>query len=249
MRNHPPTASDAPDTKTRILDTAEVLFAEQGFTATSLRDITAAAGVNLAAVNYHFGSKEALLGAVFERRVVPVNAERLRLLALVEAEADGVPAVDAIVRAFLVPAFQTASESGLREPKFMQLVGRMHSETNSRFREVFLGLFVDVRDRFTAALRRALPDVPDDEIVWRFHFMIGSLAHTLVWDQCGDEAMAPPRQAHTELLDALAQFATAGITGSASARRSPSRRRRATVSAPEQRKASATTRRRARGRQ
>ncbi len=163
------------DTKTRILDTAEVLFAERGYSATSLRDITAEAGVNLAAVNYHFGSKEALLAAVFERRVVPVNDERLRLLDLVEAEAGKGPLdAEPVVRACLVPAFQTGAESGLPEPKFMQLVGRMHSETNEQFRKAFFSLFAEVAQRFTAALARALPEVAPEEVTWRLHFLIGS---------------------------------------------------------------------------
>ncbi len=200
------------DTKTRILDTAEVLFAERGYSATSLRDITAEAGVNLAAVNYHFGSKEALLAAVFERRVVPVNNERLRLLDLVEAEAGKGPLdAEPVVRSFLVPAFQTGAESGLREPKFMQLVGRMHSETNEQFRKTFFSLFAEVAQRFTAALARALPEVAPEEVTWRLHFLIGSLAHTMVWGQCCDGVMAPPAQEHDDLLEALARFAVAGM--------------------------------------
>jgi AcrR family transcriptional regulator len=201
------------DTKTRILDAAEMRFAEHGYSATSLRDITTLAAANLASVNYHFGSKEALLEAVFQRRVVPVNDARLRRLDLAESQAgDGPLGIEPIVRAFLAPAFETAQESGLREPKFMQLVGRMHSETNSEFRDVFLRLFVEVGKRFGAALRRARPDLEAEEVMWRLHFMIGSLAHTLVWEQCCDEVMAPPAQDHDALLDGLTRYAVAGMS-------------------------------------
>ena len=79
------------DTKDRILDTAERLFADKGYPATSLRDITNEAGVNLAAVNYHFGSKEALLSAVLDRRIGPVNEKRLELLDAAEAQAGNQP--------------------------------------------------------------------------------------------------------------------------------------------------------------
>ena len=84
------------DTKLTILDTAERLFADHGFGATSLRNIISEAEVNLAAVHYHFGSKEALIKAVLERRIIPLNLERLRLLDL--AEADGADATDFLER-------------------------------------------------------------------------------------------------------------------------------------------------------
>ena len=92
------------DTKQHILDTAEQLFAERGYAATSLRAVTQAAGVNLAAVNYHFGSKTGLLFAVVERRVNPVNAERLRLLDTLESGPEP-PELEAVLRAFIAPAF------------------------------------------------------------------------------------------------------------------------------------------------
>lgn len=200
------------DTKTRILDAAEIRFAEHGYSATSLRDITTLANANLASVNYHFGSKGDLLKAVFQRRLVPVNDKRLRLLDEVEAKAGRGPLdVELVVRAFLVPVFQKGTESGLRQPKFMQLVGRMHSETNSDFREVFSQLFVEVSKRFVSALSRACPDLETEEVMSRLHFMIGSLAHTQVWLTCGGGALPLPAHEHNELLEALTRFSVAGM--------------------------------------
>ena len=90
----------ATDTKERILNVAELLFADRGFPATALRDITSEASVNIASVNYHFGSKEALLAAVLERRLRPVNARRLELLDAIESAAgNGVPNVEDVIRA------------------------------------------------------------------------------------------------------------------------------------------------------
>ena len=112
------------DTKEQILDVAERLFADRGFHATPLRDITSEAGVNLASVNYHFGSKEALLAAVLERRLSPVNARRLELLDAIEAAAGtGAPNAEEVIRAFLSPPFQKRHEWGAGGDNFLRLLG------------------------------------------------------------------------------------------------------------------------------
>src|ERR1700675_3517531 len=99
------------DTKTRILDAAELLFMEHGFEATSLRSLTSAAGVNLAAVNYHFGSKEELFEAVLTRRLDPMNQERIELLTRVEREASGrALSCEKILFAMLIPALRLARD-------------------------------------------------------------------------------------------------------------------------------------------
>ncbi|HAK56312.1 MAG: TetR/AcrR family transcriptional regulator [Vicinamibacterales bacterium] len=205
-------------TKERILDAAEGLFANHGFAATSLRQITAVAEVNLAAVNYHFGSKEALLTAVFERRVVPVNQERLRLLDGLEAEAAQGKAIqlEDVVRAFLLPAFNAVEGFGQQGAKFMQLVGRMHSETNEQLRAAFLKLFQPVGQRFVPVLRQLLPTLTEDEVMWRLHFMIGSLAHILVCTQLEEPLMGKLARGG-DLVEALVQFNTAGLTAQAPA--------------------------------
>src|ERR1035438_2078574 len=113
------------DTKQKILDTAERLFGDQGYAATSLRHIIAEAGVNLAAIHYHYGSKEELLDEVVMRKAGPVNAERLALLDRYEAEAGaGQLAVEKVLEAFLAPVFSGAD----RSPQFVKLMGRMYGE-------------------------------------------------------------------------------------------------------------------------
>ena len=204
------------ETKGRILDVAERLFADFGFSATSLRDITSEANVNLAAVNYHFGSKEALLSALMERRFRPVNERRLALLDDLEASAgsSGLKLED-ILKAFLVPPFHKQAEWGEGGEKFLKLVGRIHSETNEEIRAAFLGLFKEVLVRFTAALQRALPHLNADEVSRRMLFIVGAMAFTMTFGQSliprGTRTASDPEQ----LLGSLIKFAAAGVAGSA----------------------------------
>ena len=166
-------------TKERILDTAERLFSEHGYAATSLRSIIASAGVNLAAVHYHFHSKEALLEAVILRRSVPANHERLILLDRFEKEAGGNPApLEKVIEAFVVPTLQMSRDAGSGSMVFMKLLGRLHAEGDLLPR-ILTSQFGDVLHRFGAALRAALPDLPQEELFWRLNLALGALAQTL----------------------------------------------------------------------
>ena len=204
------------DTRERILDVAERLFGERGFPATSLRDITAEAGVNVASVNYHFGSKEALLTEVLERRLKPINERRLELLDAVEARAgSGPPELEAVIRAFLSPPFHSQRVWGEQGPGFLRLVGRIHSETNEEFRATFVKQFDAVLLRFTAALGRALPDLDEADLRWRMLFMVGSMAFTMSW---GPTLVAREPGAAREpgdVLESLVLYAAAGMAAPA----------------------------------
>jgi AcrR family transcriptional regulator len=168
-----------PDTKDVILDAAEVLFAEYGYDATSLRDLTQEAGVNLAAVNYHFGGKEQLATAVLARRIGPINQERHRRLDALPPR----PAVADVVRAFVEPAFPTANgcPTGHVAPgrDFCRLMGRMMIDQPAFLRTFLAEQFGELGGRFEATLRRALPRCDRATIWWRLHFMAGAMAHTL----------------------------------------------------------------------
>lgn len=166
-------------TKERILDTAERLFSERGYSATSLRAIIAEADVNLASVHYHFDSKEALLEAVFLRRALPANEERLQLLERCEREAgDGPPELRKVIEAFVVPAFLQAKDPARGGPVFRRLVGRLYAEGDLMPRMISKH-FVPLLARFAGALERALPDLPREELFWRIHFAMGSIALAL----------------------------------------------------------------------
>jgi AcrR family transcriptional regulator len=167
------------DTKERILDTAERLFAEQGYSATSLRSIISEAGVNLAAVHYHFRSKEALLETVILRRTEPVNRIRLAMLDECEREAgDGTPSLERVLEAFLLPTFQLARDIDKGGGVFVRLMGRLHAEG-----DLLPGILKkhcgEVIARFWRGIWRALPEVPPEELFWRLHFAIGAMSQAL----------------------------------------------------------------------
>lgn len=162
------------ETKQRIMDAAERLFAEQGYASTSLRHIIAEAGVNLAAIHYHFGSKEDLLDQLVTRKSTPVNAQRLALLDRFEAEAAPQPApLEKVFEAFLGPVFHQV----VHQPEMVKLMGRLYGE--GLMPALIKKHFEPMIQRFLTALRQAVPDLPEEELDWRIHFMIGSMAHTL----------------------------------------------------------------------
>ena len=168
------------ETQTRILDAAEELFLLHGFEGASMRMLTARAGVNLAAVNYHFGSKDALIEAVFRRRLDPMNAQRLAELDRLEAEADGKPlAAEAIIRAFLGASLRMVEDARNGGRNFTRLLGRAYTEPAKPIRQLIGRMYAPAMERFKSALARALPELPRDELVWRMHFMFGTLAYTL----------------------------------------------------------------------
>lgn len=170
----------ASDTRSRILDTAERLFTEHGFEGTSMRQITSAAGVNLAAANYHFGSKEALLQAVFKRRLEWLNGERLRVLDEMEAQAGGQPLKPSqIVDAFFGTVLRMGAQPEQGGRIFLRLLGRTLNNPSDTIHALFSTEYSDALNRFKLALFRALPDVPKAEIVWRLHFMLGATAYAI----------------------------------------------------------------------
>lgn len=168
------------ETRTRILDAAEELFMLHGFEGTSMRLLTTRAGVNLAAVNYHFGSKDALIEAVFRRRLDPMNAARLAELERLEVEAAGRPlAAERIIRAFVRPSLRMIEDARGGGRNFIRLLGRTYTEPTKPIRVLIGQLYAPAMARYKSAFERALPQMPRDELVWRLHFMFGTLAYTL----------------------------------------------------------------------
>lgn len=168
------------DTRERILDTAERLFMAHGYDGTSMRQITSEANVNLAAVNYHFGSKESLMQEVFRRRLDWLNDERMRVLDRLEAEAAGQPVKPSlIVDAFFGTLLRMADDKSRGGMTFLRLLGRTLTDPSEFIRAFLAHEYQHVMDRYKEALFRALPEVPKAEIVWRFHFMLGATSYAI----------------------------------------------------------------------
>ena len=168
------------ETRTRILDAAEELFMQHGFESTSMRLLTAKAEANLAAVNYHFGSKDALVEAVFRRRLDPMNTSRIAELDRLEKEAGARPlSPEQIIRAFVGASLRMIEDSKNGGRNFIRLLGRTYTDPQKHIRSLIGQLYAPAMERFKSAFERALPQMPRDELVWRIHFMFGTLAYTL----------------------------------------------------------------------
>jgi AcrR family transcriptional regulator len=197
------------ETRTRILDAAEELFMQHGFEGTSMRLLTAKAGVNLAAVNYHFGSKDALIEAVFRRRLDPMNTERVAALERLEN-----PSAEDIIRAFVGPSLRLIEDAKGGGRNFIRLLGRTYTEPAKTIRALIGQMYAPAMQRYKAALERALPQMPPDELVWRMHFMFGTLAYTLAaTDTVQLIAGCKPEDRHDARLleDRLTAFLAAGL--------------------------------------
>jgi AcrR family transcriptional regulator len=203
------------ETQVRILDAAEELFMQHGFEGASMRMLTAKAGVNLAAINYHFGSKDALIEAVFRRRLDPMNVERIAQLDRLEQEAAGAPlAAEAIIRAFIGASLRMIEDARGGGRNFIRLLGRAYTEPAKPIRALIGQMYAPTMERFKAAFVKALPDLPKDELVWRMHFMFGTLAYTLAaTDTVQLIAGAKPEDRYDARLleDRLTAFMAAGL--------------------------------------
>lgn len=163
-------------TRQRILGAAEALFAERGFAGASLRQVTAAANVNLAAVNYHFGSKDNLIEEVFRRRLDELSRRRLERLARVDASADAT--LEAALDAFITPALELSLDrkGGLI---FMRVLARAFAEHNSHLRQFLSDNYGHVLKEFAAAFARLLPSLDKDELYWRLDIAVGALTYAM----------------------------------------------------------------------
>ncbi len=191
---------------------AEQLFALHGFQKVSVRDITAAADVNLASVNYHFGSKDALLYEIFRRRTAELNRERARQLHAANERFAGRPPVREILRAlFAPPVAWTAPDHERRIA--MQFIIRARSEGTEAMREA-LQSDVSHLERFAESLLATRPDLAPEVVYWRIHFALGMLHNNRFaeFDRLNTLSGGLTREDDTaSLLERMLDFAEAGF--------------------------------------
>ena len=196
-------------TKDRILGAAEELFAQFGFAGTSLRQVTSRADVNIAAVNYHFGSKENLVNEVFRRRMDEMSEKRLSALkAAVDAGADD---LEPILAAFVEPALAMAQDRH-GGASFMRVIARAYAEKNDALRKFLSDHYGHVLREFAKAIATVVPELSKEELYWRLDFLAGALTYAmsdfgLIKRPSGTSEAAHRARAARELI----RFAAAGF--------------------------------------
>ncbi len=201
-------------TRDSIADAAEFLFGERGFDGASLRQITDKAGANLAAVNYHFRSKEDLYRHVLFRRLRPINAERITLLAQAEQLAGDHPVpLRAILEAFIRPWMRGAGEPAAGGVPALRLLGRELVDPQEFLKDELIRESGPVTTRYSQALALALPGVPPPELLWRLQFSLGTLFSAAVrWQDLHRLASGPDAKSEREeSIRRLIGFCAAGL--------------------------------------
>jgi len=169
-----------PNMREAILAAAEELFSTKGFNAVSIRDVAKAAGASPGSVTYHFETRDGLLLEIYQRHCGPMNRRRAELLAAAQRVRDPQDRLEAIVRAYLLPAFSSGSDLAGGGARFTRLRAIMSAEGNDVARQIIAQTFDDTSHAFIDAIHECLPQIPRTEIVWRSHFLLGALYYTLV---------------------------------------------------------------------
>jgi AcrR family transcriptional regulator len=195
-------------TKDRILHAAEELFAAQGFASTSLRQVTSRADVNIAAVNYHFGSKENLVNEVFRRRMDEMSERRMRELRAAQEAHPG--ELEPILRAFIEPALAlTLDRHG---SAFVRVLARAYAEKNDRLRKFLSDNYGQVLREFAKAIAPTLPQLGKEELYWRMDFVAGALTYAMADFGLIKRPAGVSERSHCEKASqALIRFAAAGL--------------------------------------
>ncbi|MBB3228618.1 AcrR family transcriptional regulator [Luteibacter sp. Sphag1AF] len=204
-----PFASRERTTKERILGAAETLFATHGFAGASLRQVTAAAKVNLAAVNYHFGSKDKLIEEVFRRRLDELNSRRLSALARIAGQPD--TKLEDVLDAYIRPALDLSRTDG-GAAAFVRVLARAYAEHNETLRRFLSDNYGHVLRQFATEFARQLPGLAKEDIYWRLDIVTGALTYAMadfgIIQRKNDVAERDHRE---QAAEHLIRFAAAGM--------------------------------------
>ncbi|WP_259303702.1 TetR/AcrR family transcriptional regulator [Thermomonas sp. S9] len=200
-------------TKDRILYAAEELFAQQGFASTSLRQVTSHADVNIAAVNYHFGSKDNLVNEVFRRRMDVMSAQRLEALQRALKTAPG--QLEPILAAFVEPALAMAQDRH-GGGAFIRVIARTYAENNDRLRKFLSDQYGHVLREFAKAIAGCVPGLGKEELYWRLDFLSGALTYAMADFGLIKRPSGVSEATHRQrAAQALIRFAAAGFQAEA----------------------------------
>lgn len=202
------------DTKERIIEAAEQLFADTGFSGTSLRQLTRKANVNLAAVNYHFGSKDQLIQEIFRRRLDHLYDARREALDALQARYDGAsPPLQEVLRAFIAPALTLSVEAAHGGSPFVKVLARAFVEYRDELRSFLSERYGDTNGRFFHAIADNVPHLDDQRLFLRIDFMVGALTYAMadfgVAKRPGDTDIA---EYWEQAVNELVRFSEAGLT-------------------------------------
>ena len=196
-------------TRQRILDSAELLFARHGFAGASLRQVTASAKVNLAAVNYHFGSKENLINEVFRRRLDSLNEQRLAALEAVQERKSFT--LEDVLTAFVQPALMLSLDYTGGGIGFVRVLARAYAEHNEQLRTFLHDNYSPTLKRFAAVFAGLLPHLDKQELYWRLDIVSGALTYAMADFGMIKRRGATPQQHRDLTADHLINFAAAGL--------------------------------------
>ncbi len=198
------------NTKDRILGAAEELFAIHGFSGTSLRQVTSHADVNIAAVNYHFGSKENLVNEVFRRRMDDMSGKRLRQLA--EARQAHPGDLEATLRAFIEPPLTLTLDRQHGGAAFVRVLARAFAEKNDGLRKFLSDNYGHVLREFAKAIAECVPSLPKEDLYWRLDFIAGALTYAMADFGLIKRPAGISEKEHCEkAAQQLVRFAAAGL--------------------------------------
>jgi AcrR family transcriptional regulator len=196
-------------TKDRILGAAEELFAQHGFSGTSLRQVTSRADVNIAAVNYHFGSKENLVNEVFRRRMDEMSAQRLARLKNAIQQHPG--ELEPVLAAFVEPALALSKDQH-GGAAFIRVIARAYAEKNDSLRKFLSDQYGHVPREFAKAIATCVPQLSKEQLYWRLDFLSGALTYAMADFGMIKRLSGTSEAAHRErAARELIRFAAAGL--------------------------------------
>ncbi|PCJ84589.1 MAG: TetR family transcriptional regulator [Hyphomicrobiales bacterium] len=195
-----------------ILDAAEHLMSLRGYNSVSMREIAKQAKVSLSSVTHFYGTKENLLAAIYERHTKPMNARRVELLNEAARISNPDEQLSAIVRAYIIPAFSSQTDSG-GGAQFTRLRGIMSMEGHDVAKRIIAGSFDEISNIFIDAIHHAVPNSDRVSIIWRAHFLLGSLYYTLVTPERIDRLTGEDGAGsdHTRAVDELVSATVASF--------------------------------------